>query len=175
MSKNLKVVLLGYMASGKSTVGKQLAKRLNTNFIDLDDEIQKKVDKTISQIFKDEGELFFRKKESEVLNMILDQEEGFVLALGGGTPCYGVNMNDIISKTPHSIYLKLTVGSLTARIVAEKEHRPLVAKISSEDLPEFVGKHLFERAPFYLQAHHVVTCDLRTVNEVVNEIAEHLL
>ncbi len=175
MAKNLKVVLLGYMASGKSTVGRVLAERLGIDFIDLDDEIQKNVNKSIPQIFTEKGELFFRKKELEVLNAILDREVDFVLSLGGGTPCYGSNMDDISSKTQNSIYLKLNVGSLANRIAADREQRPLVAKISPDDLPEFVGKHLFERAPFYLRANHTITCDTKTIDEVVNEVTEILL
>ena len=145
----MKVVLVGYMASGKSTIGKLLAKSLGIDFLDLDNEIASEFDLSISEIFKTKGELFFRKKEMQVLNKLLNSTQSFVLATGGGTPCYGNSMVDINNLSTNVFYLKHTISSLIERISAEKEQRPLVANISDDDLPEFIGKHLFERNVFY--------------------------
>ncbi len=175
MAKDLKVVLLGYMASGKSTIGNLLAQRLNVDFIDLDNEIEQHVGISIPEIFTAKGELFFRKKESEVLNMLLTQHKNFVLSLGGGTPCYGVNMQNILNKTNHSFYLKLSIAQLVERILKEKAGRPLVANIPDGELPEFLGKHLFERGSFYLKANIVINCDSKTAAEVCSEIAKQLI
>ena len=175
MAKDLKVVLLGYMASGKSTIGNLLAQRLKVDFIDLDNEIEQHVGISIAEIFATKGELFFRKKESEVLDILLTQNKSFVLSLGGGTPCYGENMQNILNKTNHSFYLKLSIAQLLERILKEKSGRPLVANIPDGELPEFLGKHLFERGAFYLKADTIINCDSKTAAEVCSEITEALI
>jgi len=174
MAKNLKVVMLGYMASGKSTVGKALANTLNVDFVDLDQAIEAAVRKPIPEIFAQKGELFFRKMETKVLTDQLAKETPFVLALGGGTPCYGANMDIITKNASHSFYLKLSIGNLIQRISKEKEQRPMVAAIRDEDLPEFIGKHLFERNLFYAKAKTTVVGDGLTVEEIVGELVKDL-
>ncbi len=176
-SKNLsmKVVLLGYMASGKSSIGKLLAKSLNYDFVDLDEEIAKQVGMNVPDIFSKKGELFFRKMETQVLTSILQEERAVVVSLGGGTPCYGQNMELINTHTSYSFYLNLPIPNLVERIEKEKENRPLVAAIPNKELPEFIGKHLFERAPFYAKAAQTIFTQNKTKEEVVNEIAEYLV
>ncbi len=169
------VVLLGYMASGKSTIGRTLATQLNYEFLDLDDEISERLKMEIPEIFRKKGELFFRKKETEVLQDVLHSKSNLVLALGGGTPCYGTNMELIKEATPASFYLQLSIGSLTQRLTNEKDKRPLVAHLDAEELPEFLGKHLFERASFYSQATHTIAADTKEVDEIVDEIKEILI
>jgi len=171
----MKVVLLGYMTSGKSSVGKSLASRLGHDFIDLDEAISNRVGMDIPKIFSKKGELFFRKTETEVLTDILGQNSDFVLALGGGTPCYGQNMEIIHEYTPHSFYLKLSIGALVKRISQEKEQRPLVANVPDEELPEFVGKHLFERSPFYSKANQTILADGKTLEQIVGEVEDYLV
>ena len=169
------VVLLGYMASGKSTIGRTLATQLNYEFLDLDDEISERLKMEIPEIFQKKGELFFRKKETEVLQDVLQSKSNLVLALGGGTPCYGTNMELIKEATPASFYLQLSISSLTQRLTNEKDNRPLVAHLDAEELPEFLGKHLFERASFYSQAAHTIVADTKEVDEIVDEIKEILI
>lgn len=169
----MKLVLVGYMGSGKSTIGKILAQELNAQFYDLDTKIEETVGMSISEIFKKKGELFFRKTETKVLDKLLDYNSSFILAVGGGTPCYGTNMKIIKEKATASFYLKLNIPSLLNRITKEKQHRPLIASIKDEDLPEFIGKHLFERSSFYSQATHTITCDDLFIEDVVKEIKSH--
>lgn len=169
-----KVVLLGYMASGKSTVGKLLANKLQYDFMDLDEVISQREKMTIPEVFSEKGEIYFRRKETEVLHDVLTNDSKMVLALGGGTPCYGNNMQLIHQNTDISIYLKLSIGALIQRISKEKQQRPLVADIPDTELPEFVGKHLFERSPFYSLAHYTLATDGKALGEVVAEI-ENLL
>ena len=88
----MKIVLLGYMASGKSTIGKQLSKKLSVQFLDLDDYISEKEQMSISEIFDKKGEVYFRLIEHKYLKAVLEKEEDFILSLGGGTPCYANNM-----------------------------------------------------------------------------------
>lgn len=171
----MKVVLLGYMASGKSTVGRSLAHKLGYNFVDLDEEISNRVGMDIPMIFSDKGEIFFRRKETEVLRDLLEQQDNMVLSLGGGTPCYGQNMQIINESTPYSFYLNLSIGNLVKRIAKEKALRPLVASIPDTELPEFVGKHLFERSPFYAMAGHTIFTENKTVQQIIMELEKSLV
>ncbi len=170
------VVLLGYMASGKSAIGRILAEKLNYTFIDLDDYIEEKENTTISNIFKSKGEIYFRKRESRYLKSIIDNETKIVLSLGGGTPCYGNNM-DILKKSNNatSVYLKASIPSLVARLENEKNKRPLIAHLKSEKaLVEFIGKHLFERSQFYNQADRTVNTDNKSKTEILKELVAKL-
>ena len=164
------IVLLGYMGSGKSTVGMSLAQELGLSFTDLDVFIEAQMGQSISEVFQEKGEVFFRKKEHDLLKEWLKTHKSGVLALGGGTPCYAGNMELILQYTNNVIYLRLTVPSLVNRLKKEKEHRPVIAHLTNEKLPEFIGNHLFERATFYNHAPFSVPCDQKSVEEVVAEI-----
>ncbi|WP_067035161.1 shikimate kinase [Allomuricauda sp. CP2A] len=171
----MRVVLVGYMASGKSSVGKLLSKELQLKFIDLDEYIEQQQQKSIKTIFSEKGEVYFRKLEHEMLSKVLDENKALILSTGGGTPCYGRNMETILQKSDDSIYLQLSIPALVERIKGEKEERPLVKNIDDEDLPEFIGKHLFERRPYYAQAKHILECDGKDLETVVTEIKQRLL
>lgn len=171
----MRVVLVGYMASGKSSVGKLLSKELQLKFIDLDEYIEQQQQKSIKTIFSEKGEVYFRKLEHEMLSKVLDENKALILSTGGGTPCYGRNMETILQKSDDSIYLQLSIPTLVERIKGEKEERPLVKNIDDGDLPEFIGKHLFERRPYYAQAKHILECDGKDLETVVTEIKQRLL
>ena len=171
----MNIVLIGYMGSGKSTIGKNLSKIINFDFIDLDDYIQKKENLTISQIFETEGEIYFRKKEHLYLNELL-QRDNIILSLGGGTPTYGSNMSAILN-TPHaqSIYLKSSIPTLVARLRYGKSSRPLIAHLNTdEELTEFIGKHLFERSYYYNQSQQVIVTDGKSIKTITEEIVARL-
>ena len=170
----MKIVLIGYMASGKSTIGKILAKKLNLSFIDLDDYISEAEQMSIPEIFSKKGEIYFRKIETKYLLEVLEKEEEFILSLGGGTPCYGNNMENILNSGTTSFYLKASIPTITQRIRNAKTKRPLVAHLSNEELPEFIGKHLFERQFYYLQSNHIITVDGKQKYEVADTILEVL-
>ena len=167
----MKVVLLGYMASGKSTIGRLLAEKMNLNFIDLDVYIEEKEQLSVEDIFKIKGEIYFRKQEHYYLKELLASKSNFVLALGGGTPCYANNM-ELIKKSSntHSIYIQLKVVSLVERLLQEKSTRPLVANINDNDITEFIAKHLFERSYYYNQAEHVIGSDEISKEQLVDYI-----
>jgi shikimate kinase len=167
----MKIVLLGYMGSGKSTIGKLLAKNLKLRFLDLDSCIEDAEEATISTIFKEKGEVYFRKKEALTLREIISKEEGIVLSIGGGTPCYASNMDAISEMTANGIYLQVGLTELVERLKSEKSDRPLIADIPNKELPEFIGKHLFERSFFYNQANHVVHCDGKSPEQITDEIS----
>lgn len=166
------LVLIGYMGSGKSSIGKKIAKKLNYKLIDLDDFIEEKENATVKEIFETKGEIYFRKKEEEYLLDLLKLEEDVILSLGGGTPCFGNNMQHIINATnSKSVYLKASITKLADKLIEKKAKRPLIAHIETkEDLAEFIGKHLFERSHYYSQAKHIVMTDDKTKKEVAAEV-----
>ena len=157
------------MGSGKTLVSKELNILNNFKIFDLDTEISKQNNRSITEIFKEKGEIFFRKTEKEVLEKILSSEKNIILSLGGGTPCYYNNIDSINEKTI-SIFLKTNVKTLAQRLSSEKDKRPLIQNISNEDLPEFIAKHLFERNPFYNQAKITINTDNLSAREIAEEI-----
>ena len=171
----MKIVLLGYMASGKSSIGKKLAKSLTMNFIDLDDYIIEKEKMSISAIFEKKGEIYFRNIENQYLKEILSKNEDFILSLGGGTPCYSNNMDIINSgKEVNSIYLQGSVKTMVTRLIKKKAKRPLIASLRDDKIPEFVAKHLFERRFFYEQAKMTIKIDDKKKSEVAIELHDLL-
>lgn len=171
------IILIGYMASGKSSIGKRLAKKLNYKLVDLDDYIEDKEDMSVSKIFKKKGEVYFRKQESHYLKKLLKKDKNMILAVGGGTPCYSDNMKLILeSENVKSIYLKASLSTLANKLMEKKAKRPLIAHIETlEAMTEFIGKHLFERMPFYEQAEVHVSIDGKDKDEVTEEVAKKLL
>ncbi len=170
------IVLLGYMASGKSSIGKKIAKKRNLPFVDLDDYISKKETNSIPEIFKTKGEVYFRRKETEALTELLHQNKDFILAIGGGTPCYGNNI-ELIKVNAKSIYLKGSINAIYTKLSKpkNKQKRPLIATIADKDLKEFIAKHLFERASYYEQADFTIIVDNKTKTEIVEEINLNML
>ena len=160
---------MGYMGSGKTLVSKELSVLNNLKIFDLDTEISKQNNRSITEIFKERGEIFFRKTEKEVLEKIISTEKNIILSLGGGTPCYYNNIDSINEKTI-SVFLKTNVKTLAQRLSSEKDKRPLIQNISNEDLPEFIAKHLFERNPFYNQAKITINTNNLSAREIAEEI-----
>ena len=169
----MKIVLLGYMGSGKSTLGKLLAKDLNLSFTDLDDYIVENEKMSISEIFKNKGEIYFRTIENTYLQKFLLEKDKYVLALGGGTPCYANNMEFIKNKGIKSFYLKASISTLIDRLLSAKQNRPLVANLENEKLPEFVAKHLFERRFYYEQADFTIQVD-GNITAIIKKIKKTL-
>ncbi len=171
----MKTILLGYMASGKSTIGRLLAKEKDLDFIDLDDFIEAKEGKSISEIFSTDGEVYFRRKEHAYLKELLSKEEDIILSLGGGTPCYANNMKVIHAyDNVVSYYLKASPETIKDRLLLQRDQRPLVANLSNEALYEFVAKHLFERSFYYEQANRKIPIDNKTIEAVTKEILASL-
>ncbi|MDW5290950.1 shikimate kinase [Formosa sp. PL04] len=173
----MNLILIGYMGSGKSTLGRKLAKILNYPFIDLDHYIEEKEKLSISELFKTRGEIYFRKKEHEYLKDILEEQDDIVLALGGGTPCYANNMELINTNAAStSIYFKAGIKELVGRLKHERAKRPLLNRFNTDDeLAEFIGKHLFERSFYYNQADIVVNVDNTTQLDILEEVMRHLV
>lgn len=172
----MKIILSGYMGSGKTAVGNELSKKTGHPFKDLDEEISRREGRDIPEIFKTSGEIYFRKKESEVLKELLNSEEDLILSLGGGTPCYGKNLQ-LLQENSEAIlvYLKTGLDELTNRLFGEKDQRPLIAHLDSRELLEdFIRKHLFERTYYYSQSDQIISTDDKTPEGIAQEILEAL-
>lgn len=143
------------MASGKSTLGKKLARKLNFEFIDSDHEIEKQTGKKISEIFSEQGENAFRELENQFVKSLIGKTN-IVLSTGGGLPCFHDNIS-LINNLGQSFYLKLSPKELTKRILNAKTIRPLAKDKSPEELKRFVENLLSEREKYYLQAQHTLS------------------
>ena len=170
-SKSNLIILIGYMGSGKSAVGRMLAQKHNLSFQDLDDIIANNAGTSIPKLFVEKGAKAFRALEHEALRNTLSVAANEVISLGGGTPCYYDNMNLILATTPNIFYLKASHITLTKRLFPEKNERPLIAHTKTAPaLQSFIAKHLFERQSFYRQANHLIKVDDKSIEEVVADI-----
>ena len=165
----MKISLLGYMGSGKSTVGKLLAQKMNLNYLDLDTYIEGKEQMSIAAIFEKKGEIYFRKIEMQYVKEILELDQDFILSTGGGTPCYGNNL-ELLNKFSKTVYLRASIGTLVSRLQSEKESRPIIQEIKEENLAEFVAKHLFFFFCFYEKCQKIISVDTKNITEVVEEL-----
>ena len=173
---NYSIILFGYMGVGKSYIGRKLSKEFMIDFFDLDSYIEFYEKKSISDIFSERGEIYFRSIENKYLELILNNNIKYVISTGGGTPCYSNNM-ELIKKNKNlkSFYLKSSSNQLTNRLFSEKEKRPLISNINSKkDLNSFISKHLFERNVFYNQADYIIDIENKNTSEVISEIKEKL-
>jgi len=148
------IYLIGFMGSGKSTIGKQLAAKLNYSFIDLDKYIEESNGFTINELFEIKGEKEFRNNEFNALKKIAGTPNA-VIACGGGTPCYYNNM-ELMNSTGITIYIKMSAKMLADRLKNSKTERPLVANKNDEDLLDYINKTLEKREDFYHQATYTV-------------------
>lgn len=169
-----KVVLVGYMGSGKSFISKLVAKKKALTFLELDEMIEKNAQMTIKMIFEKKGELFFRKLEHQLFLQQMESDLSFVMSTGGGTPCYFNNHELLQRENCISIYLKASLETLFNRLKNNREGRPLLTNFNDDELKEFVAKHLFERSYFYHQAQHIIVVDDKSPEMIVSEI-ERLL
>lgn len=172
----MKLFLAGYMGSGKSAVAKPLAKKMNFVHLDLDDHLELLEEKTVVEIFRTKGELYFRNLETRVLKDVLEDPSSMVVALGGGTPCYGKNL-EMIKGFPRTrmIYLKASVEFLTERLSSEMITRPVISHLTSKaELDDFIRKHLFERSFYYNQADVIVNVEGKSPEEIIDEILANL-
>lgn len=163
----MKVFLIGYMGSGKTTIGKALATQLKVSFVDLDDLIVANAGHPISEIFEGKGEETFRKMEKSALRSLKNTSDA-IIACGGGTPCFYDNM-DWMKSNGLTVYLKNTPTQIIQNLGNQIDHRPLLQGKSKKELLEYIEVHLNKRASFYEQAKVEVSCrgDLeKTIKEL---------
>ena len=165
------IVLIGFMGSGKSTIGLLLADQLKMPFIDLDQKIEDKEKMKISEIFDRNGESYFRKVENELLKDELNSVKPKVIATGGGAACH-LNGMKYIQKNSISFYLKVGRKRLFTRI-ANDFSRPLVANKTKKQLEGFIDVSLREREIFYKKANHIILA-YDTPEKIVVRMLKHL-
>lgn len=156
------IFLIGYMGSGKTAVGRSLACRYGIEHIDLDWRIEQRFRIKISDMFAEVGEEGFRLRERNMLYEVM-QMENVVISVGGGTPCFFDNMEQM-NAAGQTIYLQCGVDVLVERIMRSQNKRPIVANKSREELMSFVANHLAEREVFYLQAQCVWNAEKLDLN-----------
>ncbi len=166
-----KIFLIGMMGSGKSYWTKKISKWIKSAGYDLDDLIEMNEEKTITELFKDDGEEYFRKTEAKILRWFKEKKK-FVLATGGGTPCFSDNMS-WMKKEGIVIWLDESVEVLVERLDSEKEHRPLIANLDKTQLTQFIQDKLIERHVFYQQADYRLGSDKISDNALKNIIQKH--
>ncbi|MEN8118020.1 MAG: shikimate kinase [Bacteroidota bacterium] len=164
----MRIYLIGYMGCGKSTLGRSLAKYLDLQFIDMDHYIEERNYKTVPQIFAEEGEAEFRKKERQALEE-LSEFTDIVIATGGGAPCFFENI-DLMNKTGITIYLNIHPKILAERLMSSKTERPLIKGKSKEELIDFIDETLTKRNEYYTQARIKITepdIDLDEISKMI--------
>ena len=153
-----RIILIGYMGAGKTTIGRQLALALGLQFYDLDWYIEMRYHTKVSEIFAKEGEERFRDLERRMLHEVAEFED-VVISCGGGTPCFGDNMQ-YMNQQAETVYLKLQPEVLAMHLSMGRTVRPLIQGKSGYELLEHIKKSLAEREPFYSQAKHTVDVSL---------------
>ena len=144
------IFLIGYMGSGKTTLGEAVAAATGCSFMDLDDYIEQTAGMTIREIFNTRGEAAFRQMEREAMLALASRGIDLV-ACGGGTPCFADNM-EMLNSSGLTVYLKAPHSSLLSRLKEGRAKRPLIARLNDEELADFITSQLSVREPFYSQA-----------------------
>jgi shikimate kinase len=150
----MKIFLIGFMGCGKSTLGRKLSSALTLTFIDLDTFLEEKFYRTIPQIFAEEGEEGFRKKERNVLEEVSSFDD-VIVATGGGAPCFFNNM-ELMNDSGFCIFLDIETQTLVNRLINARIERPLIKGKSPEELYEFIEMMMLKRRPFYEKARYIL-------------------
>jgi shikimate kinase len=168
----MNIILIGFMGSGKSTVGKELASKLQRSFVDSDAWIEVQAGASISRIFESDGESVFRKWEQQFVHQ-LNNTNG-IIACGGGLPCF----NDLMAELKQKgtvVYLKATVETLVGRLKSERENRPLLNMVSDVEFAQEITTRLENREPVYLQADLTIETDGKATGKIVDELVALIL
>ena len=157
------------MGSGKTHWGRQISQKLGIPFFDLDEQIVSHDGKTIPEIFVTEGEEYFRLLEKDVLYIITESHDSFVMACGGGTPCYYNNI-EYMSKNGTSVWINAPVQTLYERLIKEKENRPLIKNLTDDQLKGYIKKKYADRKIYYEQADVIVDEEPVHLEKLVEKI-----
>lgn len=165
----MKIFLIGFMGCGKTHWGKELGRKLSIPFFDLDDKIKKREEASITEIFDQKGEEYFRLLEKETLHMISESHTTFVMATGGGTPCFYNNI-DYLRQQGTVVWINCSIDCLHHRLIGEKAKRPLIRDLEDEQLKSYIIKKFSNRKIFYQQAHIILNEDDVNLDELVSRI-----
>lgn len=165
----MKIFLVGFMGCGKTHWGQQLSQKLNLPFFDLDHKIEEKESKTITAIFNEQGEEYFRLLEKEVLYLLTESHESFIMATGGGTPCYYNNI-EYMKRSGTVVWINCPLECVYERLKKEREKRPLVKDLTDEQLHTYIIKKFSDRKIYYEQATTTVHDDHLQLDQLVAAI-----
>lgn len=157
------------MGSGKTHWGRLLSEKLGIRFFDLDEQVTEHAGKSIPEIFAADGEEQFRLMEKEVLYIITESHDSFIMSCGGGTPCYFNNI-EYLNNNGTTIWINTPLDILHRRLVHEKEKRPLIKSLSDEELRGFISKKFSDRKIYYGQATVIVNDELVDLDKLVEKI-----
>jgi len=147
----MKIFLIGFMGSGKTYWGRLLSQKLGLPFFDLDEQIVNAENQSINEIFESRGEEYFRLKEKEILHIITESHNAFIMSCGGGAPCYFNNI-EYMNQAGITVWINASADTIFARLVKERSHRPLLKNLSDDELKSFIKKKFADRRIFYEQA-----------------------
>ena len=167
-----RIILIGYMGAGKTTIGKALSKELGVIFYDLDWYIESRMRKTVSEIFAERGEEGFRKIEYNMLHEVAEFED-VIISCGGGTPCFFDNM-DYLNQQGQVVYLKADSEVLYKHLMMAKTERPLIKGKSHDELLTFIREQLEKREPFYSKARYTLDVNLMDNYEKIQTSVEKI-
>ena len=162
-----RIIIVGFMGSGKTTIGKKIARKLNIPFIDSDYEIEKKYNLSIEKIFHDFGEVKFRNMESHYIRSLINKSN-FVLSTGGGTPCYKNNIS-FLNELGITCYLNRSVKELAHRLHNSKK-RPLIKDLNNDELISFIKKEMKIRDEYYKKSQLILNRKDQTPNNIISLI-----
>lgn len=166
-----RIILIGYMGAGKSTLGKQLSKKLGIPFIDSDLRIEELEGKSIEEIFDQKGESYFRTKEAELIHALFAENE-FVLSTGGGLPCFN-GLMDKLNTLGTTIYLQHKPELLFGRLRVNNSKRPLIAKLNDNELRAYINSKITEREIYYTKAQIILNKEEQTRDEIIRRLRLH--
>ena len=163
-----RIILIGFMGAGKTTLGKVLAVSLGVPFYDSDLLIEHNTNSSISSIFLNYGESYFRNLERETIDN-LPKNSSYVLAVGGGLPCFN-NLMEKLNELGTTVYLKHDVTTLSKRLSNDSEERPLVAEKSGDSLVSYIQEKVNEREFVYSKAHLILEEAEQTPDEIIRRL-----
>ena len=165
----MKIFLIGFMGSGKTYWGRELSQKLGIPFFDLDEQVAEHAGKPIPEIFEQEGEEQFRMQEKDILHIITESHDSFVMACGGGSPCFFNNI-EYMNRSGTTVWINTDMETIFNRLAAEKEKRPLIKDLSDDQLRYFIGKKFAGRKIYYEQADLTVNEEPLLVETMIEKI-----
>ncbi len=165
----MKIFLIGFMGAGKTHWGRLLSQKLGLPFFDLDEQITNAENRSITEIFEQEGEEYFRLKEKEVLHIITESHTTFVMSCGGGAPCFFNNI-EYMNNAGTTVWIHAEHETLFKRLLKEKEKRPLLANLSNDQLRMFIRKKISDRKLYYEQARVVIEDETITLDRFIEKL-----
>lgn len=165
----MKIFLIGFMGSGKSYWGRRLSEKLGIRFFDLDEQVTEHAERSIPEIFEKEGEEAFRLMEKDALHIITESHDSFVMACGGGTPCYFNNI-EYMNQAGTTVWLNTDPDLLFERLSKEKTERPLIRDLSDEQLRSFISRKFASRKIYYEQASLTVEEEALQLDGLIEKI-----